>query len=214
MSAPTDRLRGRPGRTTPFTGTLQPEEDYDGLAFQDLDLTGARGASARFLECVVEGCDLTSAVLAGSRWSECSLTRVRGVGTDLTEASLVDVTVTDARLGALAAYGSTWRRVIVRGGKIEFLNLRGASLREVQFEDCVLIEPDVGDATLKDVTFSGCTLVGAQFHGAKLTAVELSDARLLEPKGLTSIGGATISRVQLLELADAFADQLGITVSG
>jgi len=104
--------------------------------------------------------------------------------------------------------------VIVRGGKIEFLNLRGASLREVQFEDCVLIEPDVGDATLKDVTFSGCTLVGAQFHGAKLTAVDLSDARLLEPQGLTSIGGATISRLQLLELVDAFADQLGITVSG
>lgn len=77
--------------------------------------------------------------------------------------------------------------MIVRGGKIEFLNLREASLREVQFEDCVLIEPDVGDATLKDVTFSGCTLVGAQFHGAKLTAVDLSDA---------------------------FADQLGITVSG
>ncbi len=64
------------------------------------------------------------------------------------------------------------------------------------------------------MTFSGCTLVGAQLHGAKLTAVDLSDARFLEPQGLTSIGGATISRVQLLELADAFADQLGITVSG
>lgn len=203
-----------PAPTTPFTGTLQPEQDYDGLSFQGLDLTGARGASSRFLECVLDGCDLTSAVLAGSRWSESTLRRVRGVGTDLSEASLLDVSVTDARLGALAAYGSTWRRVSVHGGKIEFLNLRGATLREVQFEDCMLVEPDFADATLRDVTFAGCTLVGAQLRGATLTDVDLSAARLVEPKGVTSLGGATISRVQLLELADAFADQLGIRVSG
>jgi len=122
--------------------------------------------------------------------------------------------VTGARLGALAAYGSTWRRVRVHGGKLEFLNLRGATLREVQFEDCMLIEPDFEGATLRDVTFPGCTLVGAQLHGARLTNVDLARARLAEPKGLTSLGGATISRLQLLELADAFADQLGITVSG
>ncbi len=203
-----------PGPTTAFTGTLRPEEDYDALSFQGLDLTGARGASARFLECVVDGCDLTSAHLAGSRWTESSWTRARGVGTDLSEASLVDVSVIDARFGALAAYGSRWRRVDVNGGKIEFLNLRGATLREVRFEDCLLLEPDFADATLTDVTFAGCTLVGAQLQGARLTKVDLSEARLVEPKGLTSLGGATISRGQLLELADAFADQLGIKVSG
>jgi len=203
-----------PAPTTPFPGPLKPEEHYDGLSFRGLDLTGARGASTRFLECELDGCDLTSAVLAGSRWSESTLTRVRGVGTDLSEACLLDVSVTDARFGALAAYGSTWRRVTVHGGKIEFLNLRGAHLREVQFEDCKLIEPDFAGATLRDVTFSGCTLVGALLHGASLANVDLSGARLVEPKGLTSLGGATISRVQLLELADAFADQLGIRVSG
>jgi hypothetical protein len=32
------------------------------------------------------------------------------------------------------------------------------------------------------------------------------------PQGVTSLRGATIGRVQLLELADAFADQLGIEV--
>jgi len=69
-----------PEPTTAFTGTLQPEEDYDGLVFQGLDLTDARAAGARFLECVVDGCDLTGAALAGSRWADSSLTGVRGSG--------------------------------------------------------------------------------------------------------------------------------------
>ena len=30
------------------------------------------------------------------------------------------------RLAAVSAWGSTWRDVTVRGGKIDFLNLRGA----------------------------------------------------------------------------------------
>ncbi len=203
-----------PDATTSFTGVLSPEEDYDGLSFRGLDLASARATSSRFLDCTVEECDLSGAQLAGSRWTDSSLLRVRGVGTELSDASLLDVEVTDARLGAVAAYGSTWRRVTVCGGKIEFLNLRGATLREVRFEDCLLVEPDFGDATLRDVSFSGSTLVGPQFRGATLTSVDLSDARLVEPKGLTSLRGATVSRVQLLELADAFADQLGITVRG
>jgi uncharacterized protein YjbI with pentapeptide repeats len=121
--------------------------------------------------------------------------------------------LTEPRLGAVAAYGSSWRRVTVRGGKVDYLNLRGAVLREVRFEDCVLIEPDFAEATMTDVTFVGCVLTAAQWSKATLSAVDLSQARLVAPLGLTSLRGATISRVQLIELGDAFADQLGIRVA-
>ena len=76
----------------------------------------------------------------------------------------------------------------------------------------MLLEPDFADATLTDVTFDGCVLTTAQWSKATLSKVDLSGARLVAPQGLTSLRGATIGRVQLIELADAFADQLGIRV--
>lgn len=56
---------------------------------------------------------------------------------------------TDARLGAVALYGAHWRRGRVIRSKIEFLNARGARLREVIFEDCQLVEPDFAAAAMK-----------------------------------------------------------------
>ena len=113
---------------------------------------------------------------------------------------------------AVALSGATWPRVRVVGGKIEFLNARGARLREVAFEDCVLVEPDFGAAVMKDVTFDGCRLVTPDFTQAELTGVDLSGADLISPQGIPSLRGASISRLQLLDLAPALATQLGITV--
>lgn len=198
----------------PAADPLQGEGVYDELRFTGDALVRAQVAGARFLDCALDEADLTEARLDGSRWTECDLRRVRGVGVQLPDASLLDCRLEEPRLGAVAAYGSTWRRVTVRGGKVDFLNLRGATMREVRFVDCVLVEPDFGSATLTDVTFEGCTLTAPQWSGATLTKVDLSGARLVAPLGLTSLRGATISRLQLLDLADAFADQLGIRVDG
>ena len=193
-------------------GALEPDGAYDEVRFSGADLLGADAGGARFLDCLLDGADLTEAHLKDTRWTDCRFERVRGVGTELVEASLLDCELVEPRLGAVAAYGSSWRRVTVRGGKVDYLNLRGARLREVRFEDCVLLEPDFADATLTDVTFDGCVLTTAQWSKAKLSKVDLSGARLVAPQGLTSLRGATIGRVQLIELADAFADQLGIRV--
>jgi uncharacterized protein YjbI with pentapeptide repeats len=195
-------------------GPLRPEGVYDEIRFTGADLVAADAGDARFLECLLAGADLTEGRFEGSRWTECRFERVRGVGAQLADAALLDCRLTEPRLGAVAAYGSSWRRVQVVGGKIDFLNLRGASLREVSFEDCVLLEPDFANATMTDVSFDGCTLTAAQWSQATLKQVDLSGARLVAPLGLTSLRGATISRPQLTELADAFADQLGIGISG
>ncbi len=191
---------------------LVADETYDRVVVRDADLTRARAAGSRFLECALVDVDLTEADLSGARFSESVLTRVRGAGIDLSDATLADTVVTDPRLGAPAAYGSVWRDVRVVGGKVDFLNLRGATLTDVVFEDVVLLEPDLAGATLKRVSFDGCQLVTAQFSGVTMTEVDLSGARLVVPRGLASLRGATISRLQLLDLADALADQLGIRI--
>ncbi|KOU95368.1 hypothetical protein ADK93_04640, partial [Streptomyces sp. XY58] len=42
---------------------LEPDGDYDGLEFADLDLAGQEGAGARFMDCAVRRCALDEAGL-------------------------------------------------------------------------------------------------------------------------------------------------------
>ena len=49
-------------------------------------------------------------------------------------ATLRDVEVVDARLGGVQLHGAVLERVVIRGGKIDYLNLRKARLKDVVFE--------------------------------------------------------------------------------
>ena len=121
------RLRGVADAHTDFAdGALEPDGAYDEVRFSGADLLGADAGGARFLDCLLDGADLTEAHLKDTRWTDCRLDRVRGVGTELVGATLQDCVLVEPRLGAVAAYGSSWRRVTVRGGKVDYLNLRGA----------------------------------------------------------------------------------------
>lgn len=70
------------------------------------------------------------------------------MGTDLAGVALRDVEIVDARLGGVQMHGAVLERVLIRGGKIDYLNLRKARLKDVVFEGCVLSEPDFGEAQL------------------------------------------------------------------
>ena len=190
---------------------LSPDTEYDTETLTG-DHTGAWAERARFLECTLEDCDLTEARLPRARFTDTRLVRVTGTGTDLSETEWLDCTVTASRLGAVQMYAATMRRVRFEGGKIDFLNLRGARLREVRFVDCILTELDLAEALLTDVTFEGCRLLTPDFGRARLSGVDLTAADLVAPKGVASLSGATVSRLQLLDLAPALAAELGISV--
>ncbi|MEU3950220.1 pentapeptide repeat-containing protein [Streptomyces sp. NPDC029526] len=196
-------------------GGLEPDGDYDGLEFAEVDLSGQDGAGSRFLDCALRGCALDGTRLPRARVLDSVLAGVRGVGTDLAEAALRDVELTDARLGGTQLHGAQLERVHVRGGKIDFLNLRGARLRDVVFEGCVLVEPDFGGARLERVAFVDCALKEADFTGATLTDVDLRGAVPLEiARGVDRLAGAVISTGQLLDLAPVLAAEAGIRVEG
>ena len=194
-------------------GADGPGSGFDLVRFDGTDLSGGHFEGTSFLECALVGCILDDVHLESSRWSECTWERVGGVGVVLAQASLTDVTIDGCRLAAVSAWGSTWRDVTVRGGKIDFLNLRGAALKDVQFVDCVVSELDLGEATLAGVSFDGCTLVEPEFSRGSYAAVDLSGATLRSPRGVASLRGATVSRVQLIELAEHLAGELGIRVA-
>ncbi|MGW0282753.1 pentapeptide repeat-containing protein [Streptomyces sp. NPDC003236] len=194
-------------------GGLEPDGDYDGLEFRAADLAGQDGAGARFMDCALTDCAVDEAVLRRARVLDSVLRGLRGVGTDLAEASFRDVELLGPRLGGTQLHGAVLERVVIRGGKIDFLNLREARLRDVVFDSCVLVEPDFAGARLERVEFTGCALKEADFGGATLRDVDLRGAAPLEiARGLDRLSGAVISTGQLLDLAPVLAGELGIRV--
>jgi uncharacterized protein YjbI with pentapeptide repeats len=189
------------------------DQHHDAVRFEGTDFTGAHVEGQSFLECTLLGGTLDEAHLEGSRWSECEWERVQGVGLSLAEASLVETTLVGCRLAAVSAWGSTWRDVTVHGGKIDFLNLRGARLKDVAFVDCVVGELDLQEATVAGLSFEGCTLSQPTFGRGSYAALDLSGATVRSPVGLAALRGATLSRSQVIDLADALAAELGITVA-
>jgi uncharacterized protein YjbI with pentapeptide repeats len=191
---------------------LTPDGDFDGEVLSG-DLTGQDAGNARFLECTFQRCDLSDLRAPRARFSETGMYAVHGAGVDLSETQWQDCVVSGARLGAVQLFGADLCRVRFDGGKVDFLNLRGATLRDVEFVDCVLTEPDFGGATMTTVSFDGCRLIQPDFSQATLKHVDLSGAELAAPRGLASLSGAIISRLQLIDLAPALAGQLGIKVT-
>ncbi|MEU8775114.1 pentapeptide repeat-containing protein [Streptomyces sp. NPDC048606] len=196
-------------------GELEPDGDYDGVEFADVDLAGQEGAGARFMDCALRRCVVDEAGLGRARFLDSVWEGVRGVGTDLSGALLRDVEWVEPRLGGVQSHGAVWERVLVRGGKVDYLNLRMARLRDVVFEGCVLVEPDFAGAVLERVEFRGCVVRGADFTGARMTDVDLRGASELGvARGVEALSGAVISSAQLFELAPAFAARLGVRVVG
>ncbi|MEU5419486.1 pentapeptide repeat-containing protein [Streptomyces sp. NPDC001407] len=198
----------------PYEGPgLEPDGDYDGLDFTEADLAGQRARGSSFMDCRMRRCVLDEARLSRARFTDCVLDGIRGVGTDLAEATLRDVEVCDARLGGTQLHGAVLERVLVRGGKIDYLNLRAATLKDVTFEGCVLSEADFGGAVLERVVFRDCALRRVDFSVARMKDVDLRAAGELDiARGVDRLSGAVISPSQLIDLAPAFAAQIGVRV--
>ncbi len=86
---------------------------------------------------------------------------------------------------------------------------------DVRFVDCTLSDVDFGGATLTDLAFPGSRVERLALNGAVLKRVDLRGATVLElSDGVSGLQGATISELQLMELAPSFAHALGVDVEG
>jgi uncharacterized protein YjbI with pentapeptide repeats len=199
---------------TPHSGEpLATHGDYDAASFTDLDLSEQNANNTRLLDCAFLRCRADGLQLRRARFVETLVADLQATTIDLTESVWRDSLVTGGRIGAIAGSSTKLSRVRFRGVKLDFLNLRGATLQDVVFQDCVLGEVDAGDATLTDVDFSGSRLDSFGVRNAALTRVDLSRATLQTLSGLEHLRGAIVSAAQLLDLAPLFADHLGIVVS-
>jgi uncharacterized protein YjbI with pentapeptide repeats len=198
---------------TVFDGRLAPDEYYDTILFDGVELEQPQAGGARFTECAFSSAAFTGGRLRRARFDDVWAHGVRWVGTDLSHTGWLDTELIAGMLAGLEIYDAELRRVAFHNCKLDSVNLRGSTLRDVSFTDCLLRDVDFAGAKLTGVALPGSTLEGVRFDGARLSKVDLGDAAALGISGgLDSMRGATVSAAQLVELAPLLADTLGIAV--
>lgn len=181
----------------------------DGGRFDDLDVPNARFSESAFTSMVIN-----RGSMRYTRFTDVWLRHVRWVGTELADTVWMDGELVAGALSGVDFAGANLRRVRFEGCKFDSVNFRSARLREVSFIDCVLRDCDFGDAELTKVTVPGSMLGGLSLNKARLSKVDLRGAAGLDiTDGLDALRGATISGMQLIDLAPAFARAIGVTVA-
>lgn len=200
-----------------YLGDIGPEEFLEGLEFSGLDLAEVDATGATFLDSALrrisfadggQSAGLTGVRISGSRIQDC-----RADTLTMPRANLLHTEIVGSRIGAGVAYDSVWERVRVENCRISYLNLRSASLKDVEFRDCVIDEIDLDRTTLTRVSFPGSAVGVLQVEGARLRSVDLRGLSPRRISGIQSLRGATIDGQQLMMLAELFAAELGIAVA-
>lgn len=191
---------------------LEPDADLDGMVFRGLDLQGRDASRARFLDCEVDDCDLEGVVLDGARVLDSTWRAVRAGALRAPSSTWRDVTLTDVRIGALTAFASTWTRATVVGGKIDYLDLRESTVEELRLENVTLGDLDLSHARVQRLVVVDCDVRRLDTTQSRLAACDLRGARLRVLEGVGGLGGATVTRDQLLDLAPLLAHHVGLVV--
>lgn len=210
-------------------GTEQVREEgtYDSLAITQSghDVIEARTGSATdhataasdlawrrssFLACTLENITASRIDLRESRAVSSKMINIAATSVEAQGLSLQRCHITRARAGAVTAYESVLRDIVVEGCKIDYLNLRSARLRDVRFVDCVIGELDAVGADLTRVEFASTSIRTVTLQRATLTDVDFRGAHLSEIVTVADLKGATLTPDQIAQLSSAFAAHLGI----
>lgn len=182
--------------------------ELSGARFEEMTWTGRRRlGTSRVSDLVVGHWQAKAASVVGS-----VLDGVEVVALTAPESSWWNVEVQQSRIGSAELYDAVLRNVHFVRCKLGFVNLRGANLTDVAFTDCIIEDLDLMRATASRVAFNGTRIARLELSGSKLEDVDLRGARLAGIGSLDGLRGATITLDQLLDLAPALAESLGIKV--
>lgn len=190
---------------------LRPEDYLEGALVEGEGIPPELGGLGLH-ESVVRQLDLPDARFRGARFTEVVWDHVRAASLHLASATLQDVRFLECRIGSAEAYDAAWRRVEIVGGKVDFVNLRGAHLTDVLVRDCVVGDLDLGQARVERLAFQDCHVGALDVTSARLKDADLRGAQLRSIRGYEGLAGATVTSAQLLDLTPALAEHLGLRV--
>jgi len=194
---------------------IEDELVLSGVALTAGDVLGAAAGEASLVEITssrLRGVRLTGWTFDRFRLADVVLDDCDLAGVSLTSTTFVRVHLRNCRLSGMQAPGLRANDVLVTDAKADGVNLRMANVTRSAFVRCELVELDVGSATFADVDLVGCDLSRADFHHARLTDVVLHGSSLDGVRGAASLAGAVVGSDQLVSLALATFDAIGIVV--
>ena len=183
------------------------------VSYQHVDLTDLDLRHSTFSECAFTGVELTGSDLRGAHLVETELSEVEAAHLAAPRSLWRRSTVTRSRLGAVEAYEATLDQLVLADSKISYLNGRGSTWSDVLLQRCLIDELDLMGAKLQRVRFEDCQIRSLGLQRASCRSVDLRGAELREVTGLAGLAGCTISGEQLYDLSGALAAHLGIHVA-
>lgn len=201
-----------PAYTSAELTDVEPDSRLEGLEFDGGDAAGHDLTDVTFTGCRLQQLSLHVANLTGATFAESVLTEINAPVFSAPRSSWWNTTIECSRIGSGELYDCVWRSVVVRGGKLDYLNFRYAKLTDVLFIDRIIGDLDFSHATLTRVAFKDCGIGGLRASGATLKDVDLRTNEISSITDLAALKGAVIDEYQLQLLAPAMTDELGITV--
>lgn len=199
---------------TPWDGErLLDGDSHATVSYEQVELTDLDLRHSTFSECGFTGVDLTGSDLTGAHLVETELTEIEAAHLKAPRSLWRHSTLTRSRLGAVEAYEATLDQLVVSDSKISYLNGRGSIWSDVLMQRCVIDELDLLGAKLTRVRFEDCQIRSLGLDRASCRSVDLRSAELREVTGLAGLAGCTITPEQLYDLSGALAAHLGIHVA-
>jgi len=122
------------------------------------------------------------------------------------------VELVDSRIGAWELYDADVESVLVEDCRLGFANLAGTAVRDLLIRGTRIDELDLSGIEAERVRFEDCQVGTLRLRGGSLSDVDLRGLEMRVVSGVDSLGGATVSGEQLTELAPLLAQHLGLRV--
>jgi uncharacterized protein YjbI with pentapeptide repeats len=198
---------------TPGPGDLLTGDRIEGKHVEVLDIAGERLPDLEVEESVIGTLRADGADLRGLRIRDSVVEVLDAPVLRASSSTWREVRIAAGRVGSAELYDATLNGVEFVGLKLGFVNLRGSTVTDVVFRDCVVDELDVADARLLRVSFEGTRIRSAEGTNSRSEHVDLRGADLDRVERLEGFRGATIGSAQLYALAPLLAAQAGYRVA-
>jgi uncharacterized protein YjbI with pentapeptide repeats len=200
------------GLTEADAQTLEPHENREGEHFDGGDVSEVDLSGASFMECVLDALTLTDTGLRGARFVDTRLSASFATSLVAARSTWRRVRIESPRWGSAELFDAGLESVTIAGGKIDFLNLRGAKLTDVLIEDAQITELDLASFTGTRVTVRNCRIDTLDMTRATCVDVDLRDTSFSRVIGIEGMRGTILNEVQLAEFAPVMAGLLGIRI--
>lgn len=192
--------------------SLEDEDYFDGLeltgeivgwAARNVEVVESRLSRVRATGCdlrrlrlrdvVLEGCDLSGAILEEARFTRVGFADCRLSGTVLSRSTLQDVSFRDCRMDQVSLRMSTGVS----------LRLRGCDLRNADFASVDMPASELLDCDLSGADVSNAALGGSALHRSRLDGMS----------GVLALRNVVVDAEQAFVLGNALLAAHGITVT-